>query len=156
MQIWRYLFAAAAVLFVVGVVVQVFLAGVGLFGVGDMAGHVDFGYLLSVVPLLPLLLAWPARAGGRTAALCAGLLVATQVQTFLPLLRDEAPLLAALHPVNALLVFGLGLMVVRRGLALARMSSETQTPLASAPPMPWSPMRDESKMRSIGSSDGGD
>ncbi|HEX7171264.1 MAG TPA: DUF6220 domain-containing protein [Candidatus Limnocylindria bacterium] len=125
MQIWRYLFAAAAALFVVGVVVQVFLAGVGLFGAGDMAGHVDFGYLLSVVPLLPLLLAWPARAGGRTAALCAGLLVATQVQTFLPLLRDDAPLVAALHPVNALLVFGLGLMVALRGVALARMSSET-------------------------------
>jgi hypothetical protein len=136
MQIWRYLFAAVAVLFVVCVVVQVFLAGVGLFGAGDMAGHVDFGYLLSVVPLLPLLLAWPARAGGRTAALCAGLLVATQVQTFLPLLRDDAPLVAALHPVNALLVFGLGLMVARRGLALARMSSETQTPVSSAPPTP--------------------
>jgi hypothetical protein len=136
MQIWRYLFAAAAVLFVVGVVVQVFLAGVGLFGAGDMAGHVDFGYLLSVVPLLPLLLAWPARAGGRTAALCAGLLVATQVQTFLPLLRDDAPLVAALHPVNALLVFGLGLILARRGLALARMSSETQTPVSSAPPTP--------------------
>jgi hypothetical protein len=136
MQIWRYLFAAVAVLFVVGVVVQVFLAGVGLFGAGDMAGHVDFGYVLSVVPLLPLLLAWPARAGGRTAALCAGLLVATQVQTFLPLLRDDAPLVAALHPVNALLMFGLGLMVARRGLALARMSGEAQTPVSSAPLTP--------------------
>ena len=136
MHIWRYLFAAVAVLFVVGVVVQVFLAGVGLFGAGDMAGHVDFGYLLSAVPLLPLVLAWPARAGRRTAALCAGLLVATQIQTFLPLLRDDAPLVAALHPVNALLMFGLGLMVARRGLALARMSGETQGPVSSAPPMP--------------------
>jgi len=114
-----------AILFVVGVVVQVFLAGVGLFGAGDMAGHVDFGYLLSGVPLLLLLLAWPARAGGRTAALCAGLLLATQVQTFLPLLRDDAPLVAALHPVNALVVFGLGLMVARCGLALAGVSGGT-------------------------------
>ncbi|MBA2266254.1 MAG: hypothetical protein H0W17_07680 [Chloroflexi bacterium] len=136
MQIWRYLFLAVAVLFVVGVVVQVFLAGVGLFGAGDMAGHVDFGYLLSVVPLLPLLLAWPARAGRRTVTLCAALLVATQVQTFLPLLRDDAPLVAALHPVNALLVFGLGLMVARRGLALARMAGETQTSVSPAPLTP--------------------
>lgn len=136
MRIWRYLFAAIAFLFVVGVVVQVFLAGVGLFGAGDMAGHVDFGYLLSVVPLLLLLLAWPARAGRRTAALCAALLVATQVQTFLPLLRGDAPLVAALHPVNALLLFGLGLMVARRGLALARMSAETQAPVSSAPLTP--------------------
>lgn len=126
MQIWRYFFAAVAVLFVVGVVVQVFLAGVGLFGAGNMAGHVGFGYLLSIVPLLPLLLAWPARTGRRTAALCAALLVASQVQTFLPLFSDDAPLVAALHPVNALLVFGLGFVVARRGLALARMSGEMQ------------------------------
>jgi hypothetical protein len=136
MQTWRYLFAIVAVLFVVGVVVQVFLAGVGLFGAGDMAGHVDFGYLLSVIPLLPLLLAWPARAGGRTAALCVGLLVATQVQTFLPLFRGDAPLVAALHPVNALVVFGLGLMVARRGLALARTAAATEAPVPSAPLTP--------------------
>lgn len=136
MQIWRYLFAAVAVVFVVGVVVQVFLAGVGLFGAGDMAGHVDFGYLLSGIPLLALLLARPARAGRRTAALCAGLLVATQVQTFLPLLRGDAPFVAALHPVNAQLLFGFGLMVARRGLALARMSGDTQTPVSSAPLTP--------------------
>jgi len=30
MKIWRYLFAASAVLFVIGVVVQIFLAGLGL------------------------------------------------------------------------------------------------------------------------------
>jgi hypothetical protein len=131
MQIWRYLFAAAAVLFLIGVVVQVFLAGVGLFGAGDMAGHVDFGYLLAIVPLLPLLLAWPARAGRRTVALCAGTLVAAQVQTFLPLLRDDAPFVAALHPVNALLVFGLGFMVARRGLVLARTSAATPAPVSS-------------------------
>jgi hypothetical protein len=136
MQIWRYLFAAVAVLFVVGVVVQVFLAGVGLFGAGDMAGHVEFGYLLSIVPLLPVLLAWPARAGRRTVALCAGTLVAAQVQTFLPLLRDGAPLVAALHPVNALLVFGLGFMVARRGLMLGRMSGGRQARVSAAPLMP--------------------
>ena len=136
MQIWRYLFAAVAGVFVVGVVVQVFLAGVGLFGAGDMVGHVNFGYLLSIVPFLSLLLAWPARVGGRTAALCAGLLVATQVQTFLPLLRDDAPLVAAVHPVNALLLFGLGSIVARRGMALARMSGAAQTPVSSAPLTP--------------------
>jgi hypothetical protein len=136
MQTWRYLFAAVAVLFVVGVVVQVFLAGVGLFGAGEMTTHVDFGYLLSIVPLLPLLLAWPARVGGRTAALCAVLLVVTQVQTFLPLFRDGAPLVAALHPVNALFVFGLSLMVARRGLALARSAEAEQAPIPSGPLTP--------------------
>ncbi|MGH2456916.1 MAG: DUF6220 domain-containing protein [Candidatus Limnocylindria bacterium] len=120
MLIWRYIFVATAALFVAAVVVQVFLAGVGLFGAGEMTTHVEFGYLVATLPLLPLLLAWPARVGGRTAALCAASLLAAQVQTFLPLARDSAPMVAALHPVNALVVFGLGLLVARRGLALLR------------------------------------
>jgi hypothetical protein len=120
MQIWRYLFAAVAVLFVVGVIFQVYLAGVGLFGAGDMEGHIGFGFLLSLIPVLPLVLSWPARAGGRTAGLCAVLLVVTFIQTSLPSLRDGAPLVAALHPVNALLVLGLGVVIARRGLVLAR------------------------------------
>jgi hypothetical protein len=108
MQIWRYLFAGVAVLFVAGVVVQFYLAGVGLFGARDMEGHIGFGYLLSLIPVLPLVLSWPAGAGARTAGLCAALLLMAQVQTFLPLASDGAPLIAALHPVNALVVFGLG------------------------------------------------
>jgi hypothetical protein len=122
MQTWRYLFAVVSVLFVAGVVVQVFLAGVGLpgLGAGTMQGHIDFGYLLALVPVLPLLLSWPARAGGRTAILCVALLLTAQIQTFLPLASDGAPLVAALHPVNALVLFGLGLMVARQGVALAR------------------------------------
>jgi hypothetical protein len=120
MQIWRYLFAGVAVLFVVGVVVQFYLAGVGLFGASDMEGHVGFGYLLAIIPVLPLVLSWPAGGGARTAGLCAALLVMAQVQTFLPLAADDAPLIAALHPVNALVVFGLGLMVARRAISLVR------------------------------------
>jgi hypothetical protein len=136
MQTWRYLFAAMAVLFVAGVVVQVFLAGIGLPGLGggSMQSHIDFGYLLSVIPVLPLLLSWPARAGRRAAILGVALLVAAQVQTFLPLASDGAPWVAALHPVNALVVFGLGLMLARRGIALARGGDdEASTRDAAAP-----------------------
>jgi hypothetical protein len=135
MQIWRYLFAGVAVLFVAGVVVQFYLAGVGLFAASDMDAHAGFGYLLAIIPVLPLVLSWPAGAGARTAGLCAVLLVMAQVQTFLPLAADDAPLIAALHPVNALLVFGLGLMVVRRAISLMRGTgaSEAASPAASTP-----------------------
>jgi mercuric ion transport protein len=131
MQIWRYLLAASAVLFLAGVVVQVFLAGMGLSGLGGggMANHIDFGYTLSIVPIVPLVLTWPARAGGRTAILCAVLLVDAIVQTFLPFARDSVPWVAALHPVNALVIFGLGLVLVRRTVALARESTPS-TPIA--------------------------
>jgi hypothetical protein len=132
MQISRYLFAGVAVLFVIGVVVQFYLAGIGLLGGGGMEGHVGFGYLLALIPVLPLVLSWPSGAGARTAGLCAALLVMAQVQTFLPLAADGAPLIAALHPVNALVVFGMGLMVARRAISLVRGMEATQAPDAAA------------------------
>ena len=118
---WRYLFAAAAVLFLVGVVVQVYLIGATLFAGGSIENHRGLGYLLSLAPVIPLLLAWPARAGQRTVLLCAALLVDAFVQSVLPSLKGAVPFIAALHPVNALLVFGLSVVVARRAVRLARM-----------------------------------
>jgi hypothetical protein len=47
--------------------------------------------------------------------------VAAFVQSVLPSLRDAAWWLAALHPVNAMLVFGLSVLVARRAVTMARM-----------------------------------
>jgi len=120
-QTWRYLFAAAAVLFLVGVVVQLYLIGATLFAGHPVEDHRNLGYVLSLAPVIPLLLAWPARAGQRTVLLCAALLVAAFVQSVLPSLREAAWWLAALHPLNAMLVFGLSVLVARRAVRLARM-----------------------------------
>ena len=141
MQIWRYLFAASAVLFVVGVVVQILLAGWGIAGLGGqgMRTHIDFGYTLSLVPIVPLVLSWPARAGRQTIAMCAVLLVLTFVQTLLPLGRDDLPWIAALHPLTAFVVLGLGIMVARRAVALARVGVGPASPVeepAQATPQP--------------------
>jgi hypothetical protein len=125
MQIWRYLFAAAAVLFLVGVVVQVYLIGATLFSGMTPENHRNLGYWLSLAPVIPLLLAWPARAGQRTVLICAALLVAAFVQSILPGLRDSAGWLAALHPVNALLVFGLSWVVARHAVRLVRTPDRT-------------------------------
>lgn len=129
MQIWRYLFAATAVLFVAGVVVQILLAGWGISGLGGqgMETHINFGYTLSLVPLLPLVLSWPARAGRQTVVMCAVLLVVTFVQTLLPSAapgRADIPWIAALHPITAFVVLGLGIMVARRAVALARIEAK--------------------------------
>jgi mercuric ion transport protein len=120
MQIWRYLFAGLAWLFVVALIVQVFLAGIGLFGVSDLELHRGVGYNLPIVPLLMLLLAWPARVERRTVWLALALFVVTMIQTVLPSLRGSVPLIAALHPVNALLVFYLSVVVARRSVPLVR------------------------------------
>ena len=144
MSIWRYLFAASAVLFVVGIVAQIFLAGLGLPGLGGggMQTHIDFGYTLSLATIVPLLLAWPARAGRRTIVMCAILLVLTFVQTLLPSAaagRGNIPWVAALHPINAFIVLGLGVAVARRALALARVDEVSAAPVdesVAAAPQP--------------------
>jgi hypothetical protein len=90
---------------------------------------VDFGYGVALLPLVLLLLAWPARGG--LVLLSLGLLVVAFVQTSLPYFRDDMPVIAALHPVNALLVFGLGVVTARRSIGLA--SQSRSGPASSAP-----------------------
>ena len=120
MQIFRYLFAAVSVLFVAGVVFQVFLAGMFLFAGGERTTHIDFGYTLELVPVLALLLVWPARAGRRLGWMSAALVVVVIVQVSLPYFKAELPIVAALHPVNALLVLWLSVRVAQEAVALAR------------------------------------
>jgi len=120
MQFLRYLFAASAVLFVVGVVFQVFLAGMFLFAGGERATHIDFGYLLELGPLVVLVLAFAARSGRRLTTLSGLLFIDVIVQASLPYFKDSVAIVAALHPVNALLVLWLSVTLAREAVALAR------------------------------------
>lgn len=119
MYLARTALAALAWLFIALITIQVFLAGVGLFGAGSMSTHADFGYTIALVPLLLLVAAVVGRAG-RLIGLSAILLVLAAVQTTLPLLRDDVPYVAALHPVNALVLFWLTATIARRATELAR------------------------------------
>jgi hypothetical protein len=123
MQPLRYLFLALAVLFVAGIAYQVFLAGMAVFGAGQWSNHVDFGYAVAMVPVLLIITAWLARAGRPTVWLAVITLVVATVQTTLPLFRDDLPWISALHPVNAMVIFGLGVVLARRAWALARSSA---------------------------------
>jgi hypothetical protein len=120
----RLVHAGLAWLFVATILYQVFLAGraiIQLGGSGDFKPHVEFGW--SWVGLAALALpisAAVARPGWRQFLLALLVFVLYIVQTFLPGMRTENPIFAALHPVNALLLFGLGLIVARRATALVR------------------------------------
>ena len=131
MHVSRVVFAGLAWLFVGLIVLQVFYAGVGLLGGGTMAEHREFGYLVAMFPLLVLIAAAVSRAG-RLAWWTAGLLLLAQVQTILPWFAEDAPFVAALHPVNALLLFWGGLTIARRATAMARERVE-ETAEASRP-----------------------
>jgi hypothetical protein len=118
----RLAFAGAAWIVIAALIVQVFLAGVGLFVTSDdsFALHREVGFLLSLIPILVLALAFAARAPRGTVWFAAALAVAAFVQSILPSLRDSLPLIAALHPVNAVLIVGLSWTVAGRATGLAR------------------------------------
>ena len=135
----RVAFAVVAWLFVAAVVWQVFLAGIGLFvpGSDSFAGHRGFGWLLHLAPLLVLLFAWGEHPGPPTMWLSGLLLLLVGIQPFLPLMRNDMPFAAALHPVNALAIFAVGLVIARRATALAR--SPNPAPASTAELIPEAP-----------------
>ena len=117
----RYAFAILVALFLVGVVVQTFYAGLGLFaGAENMQLHVDLGWILHLAPILVLIAAALGRVGRATMLWTAALVVTVFIQPLLPGLSESVPALAALHPVNALLIFWISVVVARRALALER------------------------------------
>lgn len=120
-------FAAIAWLFVACLLVQVFLVGLDIFA--DIGGsiHRDFAYLYGwLAPVLVLLSRTaPVPRGSRVPALV--LLILFAVQTVLPSLKEEFPILAALHTVNALAIFALAIIVARAASAGMATRSDVGT-----------------------------
>jgi hypothetical protein len=107
------------------VLVQFFLAGVGVFGEeawGDGAfnPHRIAGLLLVPTSLLLLILAgvsaFTGGVRGGVAGMAALLFVLMIVQAILVIaFYETAPIIAALHPVNALILLGLSFGLARAG-----------------------------------------
>jgi hypothetical protein len=114
------LHAAATVLFVAAIVVQVFLAGAAisnLGGSGDFGTHIEFGYTgIFVAWALLIATALIARRPRMDVGIVLIFLVLYIVQTSLPGFKGSVPWVAALHPVNAMLIFGLAAWYARRTL----------------------------------------
>jgi hypothetical protein len=117
----RYAYVALAWLFLVGVVVQVFFIGLALFaGRENLELHVSLGWILHLAPILVLGAAALARAGRPRILMAAALTVVVLVVPILATLRESSPVIAALHPVGAMLAFGLAVVVARQSLDLLR------------------------------------
>jgi hypothetical protein len=106
----RYLYALLASVFVAGVVAQVFFAGMGAFG-ADWSWHASFVHLLELLPLLMVPVAFVGRLPWGLRLMPLGLLILIGAQYAF---ANSAVPAAALHPVNALLIFLVGLFVARR------------------------------------------
>jgi uncharacterized protein DUF6220 len=117
-------FVLAAWLFVVSVVIQVVLVGFDIFAHLGGSIHRDFAYVYGWLAPILVLLASVARVPTDLRNLSIVLLLLFAIQTVLPSLKDEYPMLAALHPVNALAIFGLGILLARRSTAWVRQPPE--------------------------------
>jgi hypothetical protein len=102
----RWIFLGATWLFVACAVIQVFLAGLGVFGqpAGDFKPHSEFGYTFGYLVLVILVAAIVGRMGRRDIGLSVLLLVLFALQSVFVAMRGDYPTVAALHPVNGFLI----------------------------------------------------
>jgi hypothetical protein len=88
-------------LFVACAVVQVFLAGLGVFDSPKaFVTHREFGYMFGWLTLVILVFALVGRMPGRLIGLSALILVLFALQSVFVALRADMPAIAALHPLN--------------------------------------------------------
>jgi hypothetical protein len=115
-----------ALFIAVGIVVQVFLAGLGIFGAQSFKAHEDWGVIVHSLSIVVFLLALIGPRTKRAIGLSFGLALLLTIQISLVSFRDDAPGLAALHPVLALFALGvafhMGMPLIsrRRGASAPR------------------------------------
>ena len=124
---------SAAWLLVFGLVVQVFLAGMGIFAdESAFDTHRTFGHLLEVFPAILLVSAFVAGYGRWRVLAALGLLGLLFLQTILVLQRGSSDIVAALHPVNGFLLMLAAVWVAvdsTRLWAAGRAAAVTDEPL---------------------------
>jgi len=106
-------YAVLSSVFVVCILLQVFFAGIGAFG-ADWSWHVTFVHFLEPLPLLMVPMAFVGRLPWGLRLLPLGFLVLIGVQYAT---AHAAVPAAAVHPVNALLIFLLSLFIAGRAWA---------------------------------------
>jgi hypothetical protein len=128
-------FLVVSALFVACVVAQIFLAGLGVFErASAFITHRDFGYAFGWLALLMLILAIVGRLPRRQLAIVVGIIVAFAFQSVFVALRTDAPALAALHPLNGVLILLLGIEVTRRAWVMRRGRAPDPWAAAAGPP----------------------
>ena len=131
----RRVLPIAAGAFVACAIVQVFLAGLGVFDdPRSFITHREFGYTFGWLTLAILVLALLSRASRRIIGLSVLLLVLFTLQSVFIALRADFPAVAALHPVNGFLILGAAVVITRESWAVRRVASEAapSTALAAA------------------------
>ncbi len=117
-----------AAAFVACAVVQVFLAGLGVFDdPRAFITHREFGYLFGWLTLVVLVLALAGRMPRRITGLSVLLLVLFALQSVLVSMRADLPAAAALHPLNGFAILGIGVVTARASWRLRREAADAAT-----------------------------
>lgn len=121
----RYAYVVTAWLFAAGILIQVFLIGLSfLGGQPSLQTHTGLGHGLAVAPLVMIVAAYTGRLPhplklSTWIALVVYILLADVVI----FMRGSAPIIAALHPVLAVILFGtVGSLAIR----ISRLIREAQ------------------------------
>jgi mercuric ion transport protein len=108
-------------LFTACAVVQVFLAGLGVFvNPARFELHRDFGYTFGLLLLVVIVAAILGRLGRRQIGFAVVLMVLYALQSVFVAMRGTVPEIAALHPVNGFLIIAVASVAGREAWAAWR------------------------------------
>jgi hypothetical protein len=125
-SIARTIHLIVACLFVAGLFVQVFLAGLGVFSsTSGFTTHVGVGYSLSLLPIILVVVGLVGGLGRRLALLAVLEFALFILQSVFVAMRTSAPAVAALHPVNGFLILVIALLIVRESWAARALEPAT-------------------------------
>ena len=120
----RYAYLVLAWLVVVAIVMQVFFIGLGLFaGSENIDIHRTLGWIVHLLPIPLLLAAALSHAGRRHWQWALALAAVVFIVPILALMKDT-PVVAALHPVGAVIAFWLAVVVAQNSVAAVRHADD--------------------------------
>lgn len=121
----RYAYVVTAWLFAAGILIQVFLIGLTfLGGQPSLQTHTGLGHGLAVAPLVMIVAAYTGRLPHpMKLSTWIALVVYVLLADVVIFMRGSAPIIAALHPVLAVILFGtVGSLAIR----ISRLIREAQ------------------------------
>ena len=130
----RTALAILAGVFAVLLLIQIFLAGLGVFeGPERFALHRDFGYGISLLIIVMIVLSLVGRGPARLIGLSVLLEVQILLQSVFVVMRTDNPQVAALHPVNGVLMLIVSIVLAREAWAVRRDVPSASAPAPSEP-----------------------
>ena len=110
-----------ALIITAGLVVQFFLAGVGVFGADSFDAHKNVGFILHTASILILIAAIVGPRDRKSILFSIAFIVVFTIQISLP--GSDEPWVAAFHPLLALVVLGMAAHIGMPAISRRRAAS---------------------------------